>query len=59
MARSMRNSHLNQLGTSTIVDLQSTLSGKVAQDRATDLLREDHTQLRALFDQYRRSRRRV
>ena len=55
MARSMRNSHLNQLGTSTIVDLQSTLSGKVAQDRATDLLREDHTQLRALFDQYRRA----
>jgi hemerythrin superfamily protein len=34
------------------MDMQSALSGKVAKDRATDLLREDHQQIRGLCTQY-------
>src|SRR3954453_4608404 len=35
--------------------MQSALSGKVAGDRATDLLREDHRKIRELFEQYERA----
>ena len=50
-----RQCTLNESAGSTTVDMQSTLSGKFAQDRATDLLREDHRKLRELLAQYRRA----
>jgi hemerythrin HHE cation binding domain-containing protein len=37
------------------MDMQSALSGKTAQDRATDLLREDHRTVRELLTQYERA----
>jgi hypothetical protein len=37
------------------MDMQSALSGKTAKDRATDLLREDHQQIRGLCAQYRQA----
>jgi hypothetical protein len=37
------------------MDMQSALSGKAVQDRATNLLREDHNKVRELFGEYERA----